>query len=79
MGQILEGRHIYRGIEAHTITVLAVYIVFMQVFSKDEQKNEIDVQIKEAAFAYQSQTDEKTNEDADAFKSKMIELHRKLD
>ena len=25
MGQILEGRYIHRGIEAHTITALAVY------------------------------------------------------
>ena len=30
VGQILEGRHIYRGIEAHTITVLAVYTLSMQ-------------------------------------------------
>ena len=32
VGQILEGGNIYRGIEAHTITVLAVYTLFMQVF-----------------------------------------------
>ena len=32
VGQILEVRHFYRGIEAHTITVLAVYTLFMQVF-----------------------------------------------
>ena len=78
MGQILEGRHIYRGIEAHTITVLAVYTLLMQVLLKGEEKNEIDVQIKEVAFAYQSYTDQKTNEAVDAFKSKIVELHRRL-
>ena len=52
VGQILEGRHIYQGMGAHTITVLAVYTLFMQVFLKDEEKNEINVQAKEAAFAY---------------------------
>ena len=76
--QILEGRHIYRGIEAHTITVFAVYTLLMQVLLKGEEKNEIDVQIKEVAFAYQSYTDQKTNEAANAFKSKIVELHRRL-
>ena len=66
--QILEGRHIYRGIQARTITVLADYTLLMQVLLKGEEKNEIDVQIKEVAFAYQSYTDQKTNEAADAFK-----------
>ena len=32
VGQILEGGNIYRGIEAHAITVIAVYTLFMQVF-----------------------------------------------
>ena len=76
--QILEGRDIYRGIEAHTITVLAVYTLLMQVLLKSEEKNEIDVQIKEVAFAYQSYTDQKTNEAANAFKLKIVELHRRL-
>ena len=38
MQQVLEGRHIYRGIEAHTITVLAVYTLLMQVLLKGEEK-----------------------------------------
>ena len=59
MRQILEGRHIYRGIEAHTITALAVYTLLMQVLLKGEEKNEIDVQIKEVGLAYQSYTDQK--------------------
>ena len=54
VGQTLEGRHIHSGIEAHAITVPAVYILFMQAFLKDGQKNETDVEIKEAAFACQS-------------------------
>ena len=50
----------------------------MQVLLKGEEKNEIDVKIKEVAFAYQSYTDQKSNEAADTFKSKIVELHSRL-
>lgn len=39
--QILEGRHIYRGIEAHTITLIALFEILLEVTLPDEEKNDI--------------------------------------
>lgn len=52
--QILEGRHIYRGIEAHTITLIAIFHLYLQVAFPDEQKVEIGKQISQALGEYAS-------------------------
>lgn len=39
--QILEGRHIYRGIEAHTITLIALFEIYLEVALSEEERNTV--------------------------------------
>lgn len=44
--QILDGHHIYRCIEAHTVTLLALFTLYMQVVFSDEERAECSKQIQ---------------------------------
>lgn len=69
--QILEGRHIYRGIEAHTILLLTVFSLLLeQVFTKEE-KTEIEGKMMEAQDLWNVYIDNKTEKTAEDFQSQV--------
>ena len=39
--QILEGRHVYRSIEAHTVTLIALYYLLLQLVFQDDKREEL--------------------------------------
>ena len=44
--QILEGRHIYRGLEAHIVTLVAIFAMFMDITLTQTEKNSLNEQMK---------------------------------
>lgn len=43
VNQIIEGRHIYRGIQAHTVTLIALHYLHAKWILKNEEKQKIDL------------------------------------
>ena len=75
--QILDGRHIYRCIEAHTVTLTASCTLYILLAFSDKEINELMRQIKPAVNASQSYRDEqKTN--SDQFKVRCSEFYLKI-
>jgi len=52
--QILDGRHIYRSIEAHLVTLVALFTLYIQVVFSDEEKACLEDQINDVVSAFGS-------------------------
>ena len=76
--QIIDGRHIYWCIEAQTITLIALFTLYIQLAFSDKERNELMWQIKPAVDAFQAYTDEQKQFNSDQFKLQINEVQRVL-
>lgn len=76
--QILDGRHIYRCIEAHTITLIAIFCLYLQLAFSDKERIELMEQINPAVDAFRLYADGKKGYNSEQFKSQVHEVQQVL-
>ena len=52
--QITEGRHVYRGIEAHVITLVAVHSLFVESILSQDEKNKMEKILEEVRTSFEN-------------------------
>ena len=70
--------HIYRSIEAHLVTLVALFTLYIQVVFSDEEKARLEVQINHVVSAFGSYADETTDYLPDTFQRQVTEVHQML-
>lgn len=75
--QILDGRHVYRGIEAHTVTLIALHHMFFQSVFTEDDRAEIMPGIKQIAQSFKLYVN-KTSKGAEAFEEQVNLMHHQL-
>ncbi|KAG1662216.1 hypothetical protein GQR58_021026 [Nymphon striatum] len=76
--QILDGRHVYRCLEAHTMTLLALHSLYQKVVFEEFEVDEMETRIKQALDTFKGYTDGGTNRSSTEFKSYITTLHNIL-
>ena len=75
--QILDGRHVYRGIEAHTVTLIALHHLFFQTVFSENDRAEITPGIKKIAQSFKSYINE-PSKDTEEFQKQINLMHHQL-
>ena len=76
--QILDGRHIYRCIEAHTVTLVAVFTLYIEAVFSDEERAEYEKQQSQMVDAFALYSGGKTDDKVEKFKSEVAEVRKAL-
>ncbi|KAG1678148.1 hypothetical protein GQR58_013549 [Nymphon striatum] len=76
--QILDGRHVYRCLEAHTMTLLALQSLYQKVVFEEFEVDEMETRIKQALDTFKGYTDGGTDRSSTEFKSHITTLHNIL-
>ncbi|KAG1655742.1 hypothetical protein GQR58_024329 [Nymphon striatum] len=74
--QILDGRHVYRCLEAHTMTLLALQLLYQKVVFEEFEVDEMETRIKQALDTFKGYTDGGT--DRKIYRPKFLNLPDKL-
>ena len=75
--QILDGRHVYRGMEAHTVTLIALHHLLLQSVFTEDDRAEITPGMKQLAQSFKSYVND-PSKDTEAFKEQIDLMHHKL-
>lgn len=59
VSQVLEGRHIYRGIQVHTITLMALHHLYAEAIYTDDEKRVVDSTVANLKSQISSDIDKK--------------------
>ncbi|KAG1662607.1 hypothetical protein GQR58_020866 [Nymphon striatum] len=76
--QILDGRHVYRCLETHTMTLLALQSLYQKVVFEEFEVDEMETRIKQALDTFKGYTDVGTDWSSTEFKSHITTLHNIL-
>ena len=76
--QILDGRHIYRCIEAHTVTLVAVFTLYVEAVFSHKERAEYENQLSQMLDAFALYSEGKTDGKAEKFKSEVVEVRKAL-
>ncbi|XP_033114878.1 uncharacterized protein LOC117115272 [Anneissia japonica] len=77
--QIIEGRHIYRGIKAHTVTLIALHHLFMQTVFNETEREEITHEVQKVMNSFESYHNAATGtKSTKTFQDHIYEMHKQL-
>ena len=70
--------HIYRCIEAHTVTLVAVFTLYVEAVFSHKERAEYENQLSQMLDAFALYSEGKTDGKAETFKSEVVEVRKAL-